>query len=137
MHSRDIQLVRDSLAHLGDPRAFGLSFYETLFALRPDLRALFSTHLDVQAAKLADMLAAVVGHLDAGMLFPRDCATLGQRHATYGVQEDDYDDAGAALLQTLHKTFGDAFTAELEQAWAAVYGEIAEAMIAASRGTSA
>jgi hemoglobin-like flavoprotein len=30
----------------------------------------------------------------------------------------------------LHEQFGDAFTPELEQAWATVYGDLSEAMIA-------
>ena len=38
----------------------------------------------------------------------------------------------SALLKALHETLGDdAFTPEVEQAWATVYGELAEAMIGA------
>ncbi|MBA8885816.1 hemoglobin-like flavoprotein [Dokdonella fugitiva] len=46
------------------------------------------------------------------------------------MREDD--DVGAALLMALHEHFGDAFTPELEQAWATAYGDPAEAMIAES-----
>ncbi len=130
MHDDDIRRVRDSHAAIGDSAEFGRRFYATLFRLRPDTRTLFPVDLDPQSRKLADMLASIVHGLEAPAQLTQECAELGRRHVGYGVREDDYDDVGAALLMTLHEHFGEAFTPELEQAWAAVYGDLAEAMIA-------
>ncbi len=130
MHDDDIRRVRDSHAAIGDPDEFGRRFYATLFRLRPDTRTLFPVDLDAQVRKLVDMLASIVRGLDAPARLAREFAELGRRHVGYGVREDDYDDVGAALLMALHEHFGDAFTPELEQAWATVYGDLAEAMIA-------
>ncbi|HEY6941006.1 globin domain-containing protein [Dokdonella sp.] len=130
MHDDDIQRVRESYAALGDPDELGRRFYATLFRLRPDTRRLFPVDLDAQVRKLVDMLASIVRGLDAPDRLAQEFAGLGRRHVGYGVREDDYDDVGAALLIALHEQFGEAFTPELEHAWAAVYGDLAEAMIA-------
>ncbi len=131
MREDDIRRVRDSFAALGDATHFGKRFYAVLFELRPHLRALFPSELDLQARKLMDMLGSIVRGLDTPSRLTVEFAELGRRHAGYGVNEDDYDDVGTALLKTLHEGLGDAFTPEVEQAWATVYGEMAEAMIAA------
>lgn len=128
----DIRRVRDSYAALGDTDAFGRRFYATLLRLRPDARALFPADLDMQVRKFVDMLAAIVNGLDMPAQLLREAGELGRRHLAYGVREDDYDDAGAALLMALHEHLGDAFTPATEQAWATAYADIAEAMIAAA-----
>lgn len=131
MLEREIELVRDSYARLEEPLAFGRRFYAHLFAARPDVRRLFPADLDAQVRKLVDMLGAIVNALDEPARLHDQFATLGRRHAGYGVDEEDYDDVGAALLKALRESFGGAFTGELEAAWGEVYGELAEAMIAA------
>ena len=131
MHADDIRRVRDSLAAIGDAQAFGRLFYAHLFRLRPQARALFPSGLDGQVTKLMDMLAGLIAMLHANGRVAAELAELGRRHAGYGVCEDDYDDVGAALLMALREHIGPAFTPELEQAWATLYADIAEAMIAA------
>lgn len=131
MRDNDIHRVRDSFAAIGDAQAFGRHFYATLFRLRPDARALFPVDIDGQAKKLTDMLASIMTSTDDADRQAAGFAELGRRHAGYGVREDDYDDVGAALLMTLRACLGLALTQEVEQAWATVYGDIAEAMIAA------
>ncbi|HEU4663358.1 MAG TPA: globin domain-containing protein [Dokdonella sp.] len=130
MNDDDIERVRASHRAIGDGRAFARRFYATLFRLRPDARTRFPADLEAQVRKLADMLESIVRGLHEPARLAREFAGLGRRHVGYGVREDDYDDVGAALLMALHEQFGPAFTPELEQAWAAVYAEIAEAMIA-------
>jgi hemoglobin-like flavoprotein len=58
---------------------------------------------------------------------------LGRRHARYGVKDEHYDTVGAALLWTLEKGLGAAFTPELKEAWATVYGILATTMQQAAR----
>ena len=50
------------------------------------------------------------------------------RHVAYGVQDKHYDDVGAALLWTLERVLGPAFTPEARDAWAALYGTVADVM---------
>lgn len=137
MRQQQIELVRESYARLENPLIFGRRFYARLFEARPEVRRLFPSDIDLQVRKLIDMLGAIIVALDETQFLHRQFVELGRRHAGYGVSEDDYDDVGAALLKALRESFGDAFTPELEQAWGTVYGDLAEAMIAAQREAAA
>lgn len=135
MDNEQIHLVRDSYARFA-PRAreVGAEFYRSLFALNPEARALFTGDMDMQAQKLMDMIGAVVAALDQPEYLLDSCRALGARHASYGVVEEHYDDVGTALLKTLQAGLGEHYTEEVEAAWASVYGEMAETMIAAGQG---
>ena len=108
-------------------------FYGRLFELDPSLQKMFRTDMTEQRRKLMQMLMGAVkglDHLDKLVPVVKD---LGQRHATYGVEEKHYDTVGAALLWTLGKGLGDAFTPETEDAWVAVYGLLSSVMKDAAR----
>jgi hemoglobin-like flavoprotein len=109
-------------------------FYQRLFEIDPPTRALFA-HVDPaeQRRKLLGVLSiAVQGLDDLDTLLPavRD---LGARHAGYGVREAHYASVGAALMWTLRKGLGEMWTAEVEGAWAEVYGLLAGVMQDAAR----
>ena len=108
-------------------------FYQRLFELDPTIRPMFKSDLTPQRQKLAQMLTAAVkglDHLDRLIPVVQD---LGRRHAGYGVTDAHYDTVGAALLWTLGKGLGSAFTPELQEAWATVYGVLASVMKDAAR----
>ena len=142
MNSNQIRLVQESFAKVAPiaETAAGL-FYQRLFELDPSLAGLFKGDMKEQGRKLMTMIAAAVRGLDdVGRLLPV-LQNLGAKHAGYGVKDADYDTVGAALLWTLERGLGDAFTPEVKAAWAAVYAVIAKTMIdaqhsAASAGQS-
>jgi len=53
---------------------------------------------------------------------------LGRRHARYGVKPQHYDTVGAALLWTLGRGLGEAFTPDVRAAWTETYGLLAKTM---------
>jgi hypothetical protein len=53
---------------------------------------------------------------------------LGRRHLAYGVRDEHYDTVGGALLWTLEKGLGEAFTPDVKEAWTVVYGIVARVM---------
>ena len=108
-------------------------FYERLFDTNPEIRDLFSgVDLPAQRAKLIQALGMVVGALDRfDTLFPA-IAALGRRHAGYGVTDAHYDAVGAALLWTLEKGLGDAWSDDAKSAWAAAYAAVAGIMRSAA-----
>ena len=53
---------------------------------------------------------------------------LGARHVSYGVQDKHYDTVGKALLWTMRKGLGDAFTPDVEAAWSNTYATLGAAM---------
>lgn len=46
----------------------------------------------------------------------------------YGVEDAHYETVGSALLWTLGQGLGDAFTKDVEEAWATTYGMLATTM---------
>lgn len=104
-------------------------FYERLFEIDPEVRALFGgVDMAGQRKKLIHALALVVGAIDRIEDFVPDLKALGRRHAAYGVTDRHYETVGAALLWTLEKGLGAAWTPDAKAAWTAAYGFIAEVM---------
>jgi hemoglobin-like flavoprotein len=131
---RQKALVQDSFASLApiveDATAL---FYARLFELDPAVRRMFPDDMTSQRRKLAHMLTAAVKGLDRPDQLIPVVQDLGRRHAGYGVTDAHYDTVGAALLWTLEKGLGPAFTPETKGAWAAVYGLLATTMKDAAR----
>src|SRR5262245_6538373 len=131
-------LVQNSfaaIASIGDD-AVSL-FYVRLFEIDPSLRRMFPEDMNRQRKKLLQMLTAAVNgldHLDQLVPVVQD---LGRRHALHGVTDAHYDTFGAALLWTLEKGLGRAFTCETKRAWQAVYGLLATTMREAARESRA
>lgn len=124
-----IALVQTSFTRLAPQAdAVAQAFYARLFQIDPALRAMFPADLGPQRAKLMQMLAVAVQGLSNPQALLPLAATLGQRHAHYGVRAAHYDTVGQALLDTLRAGLGADFTPVLEQAWRGVYSSLAGAM---------
>ena len=108
-------------------------FYRRLFELDPSLEKMFKGDMTEQRKKLMQMLTAAVKGLDRLDQLVPVVEDLGRRHAGYGVADKHYDTVGAALLWTLEKGLGSAFTPEVKGAWVEVYGLLAGTMKNAAR----
>src|SRR5690242_6272748 len=106
----------------------GMMFYGRLFEVAPHLRPMFRQPIPEQSRMLMQMLAVAVSSLDRLETLVPALEDMGQRHVKYGVRNEHYQIVGACLLWTLEKGLGEAFTPEVRDAWATVYGVIAEAM---------
>ena len=103
-------------------------FYDRLFELDPSLRHMFRGDMKEQRQKLMQMIVVAVKGLDRLEELVPAVEALGRRHAGYGVTERHYETVGAALLWTLEKGLGSVFTAEVREAWTAVYQLLAATM---------
>ncbi|MDX1950868.1 MAG: globin family protein [Verrucomicrobiota bacterium] len=92
-------------------------FYGRLFELDPELKPLFTSDLREQGKKLMQMIGIAVRGLTNLEQILAAVQDLGRRHVKYGVRKKDYDTVGAALLWTLEKGLGPAFTPETAEAW--------------------
>lgn len=139
MTKRQTELVQSSfqlVQPILEPAA--MMFYDRLFELDPTLRALFRTSREEQGRKLAQTLAVVVASIDRPDSIRGAVEALGRRHVGYNVRDQHYATVGAALLWTLERGLGEAFTPEVRDAWSAVYGWLAYRMqSAAARHTAA
>ncbi len=109
-------------------------FYSKLFALDPALKPMFKGDMKEQGRKLMRMIATAVNGLDRLDALVPAVQDLGRRHVVYGVTAAHYDAVGAALLWTLDRGLGPDFTSEVEDAWATVYGLLAQVMKDAAYG---
>ena len=109
----------------------GRMFYDRLFEIAPDTRPMFKADIGEQAGKLMDSLAVAISTLRDGPALATMLDGLGQRHARYGVKDEHYEKVGQALIWTLEKGLGEAFTPEARKAWTALYATVATRMKAA------
>lgn len=63
--------------------------------------------------------------------------SLAAKHVSYGVRAEHYQPVGDALIWTLEKGLGSAFTSEVRDAWLAAYATLSGAMIAEAYGKAA
>jgi len=129
MNSRQKELVQSSFANVAPiaDQAADL-FYNRLFEIDPALRPMFPENMKEQKIKLMQMLTAAVKGLDNLETLIPVVRQLGARHIGYGVKDEHYGTVAAALLWTLERGLGDAFTAETKEAWVVVYGILAQTM---------
>jgi hemoglobin-like flavoprotein len=108
-------------------------FYDRLFETDPSTKPLFAhTNSAEQRRKL--MLAlnlAIEGLDDLDRLVPI-IEGLGRRHVGYGVTNGHYHSVGAALLWTLERGLGAAWTQEVAAAWTEAYALLSGAMCRAA-----
>src|SRR5882757_3954680 len=106
----------------------GLLFYERLITLDPSLKPLFKGDIPEQSRKLMQMITVAVNGLDKLETIVPAVQALGARHARYGVVDAHYDIVAAALLWTLERGLGPAFTPDVSAAWVAAYTLLADTM---------
>ena len=129
MIKREKQLVQDSwfkIIPISDKAAE--LFYQRLFELDPSLKSLFKSDMTEQGRKLMRMITVAVNGLDNLDEIVEAVRSLGKRHSTYKVKEENYDTVATALLWTLERGLGDAFTEETRSAWISTYTLLAKTM---------
>jgi hemoglobin-like flavoprotein len=129
MTSEQTALVQTSFAQVAPIADTAATlFYDRLFELNPSLRGLFDEDLREQRIKLMAMLTTAVNNLQQWDAVAPRVKQLGLRHVGYGVKPADYDTVGTALIDTLEKGLGDAFSPPVRDAWIACYTTIAAEM---------
>lgn len=135
MTPAQVSLVQESFAKVAPiaPQAAAM-FYGRLFEIAPEVKPLFRGDMTEQGRKLMATLAVVVNGLsDLGAILPA-ARTLARRHVDYGVKPEHYAPVGAALLWTLERGLGPAWTPALAESWAAAYGTLSDFMIGEAYG---
>ncbi len=134
MTPRQIELVQSSfkdVAKISDTAAE--LFYGRLFETDPSLKRLFKGDMKAQGKKLMATIGVAVSSLKNLEKIVPTVQKLGADHSDYGVQDKDYETVGAALLWTLEKGLGPAFTSEVKVAWTETYTILATVMMDAAK----
>jgi nitric oxide dioxygenase len=126
-----VSLVQDSFAKVAPiSEQAAVIFYDRLFEVAPGVRSMFPADLTQQRKKLMATLAVVVNGLgDLQSVLPAASA-LAKRHVSYGAKPEHYPVVGSALLWTLEKGLGEAWTPDVAAAWTEAYGTLSGYMIA-------
>ncbi|MDB9787119.1 globin domain-containing protein [Bacteriovoracaceae bacterium] len=127
----NIKVIRESFAK-AVPIADKVvtKFYQNLFADYPQSTVLFeNVDMKKQKKALIGSLVYIVDHVDqADDLIPF-LKGMGQRHVSYGTQEEHYEWVGKSLLKTFAEFLGDGWTKEVESEWINAFDIISTAML--------
>ena len=131
MTPEQVNLVQQSFAKVAPiSEQAAVLFYGRLFEVAPGVRAMFPDDMTEQRKKLMATLAVVVNGLTNLEAVLPAASALAKRHVSYGAKAEHYPVVGGALLWTLEKGLGEAWTPETAAAWTAAYGTLSGYMIA-------
>jgi nitric oxide dioxygenase len=135
MTADQVKLVQQSFAKVAPiSETAAVLFYDRLFEIAPKVKAMFPADMTEQRKKLMATLAVVVNGLGNLESVLPAASALATRHVSYGAKAEHYPVVGAALLWTLEKGLGDAWTAEVADAWTEAYGTLSGFMISEAYG---
>jgi nitric oxide dioxygenase len=138
MTPQQIDLVQSSFAKVAPIADTAAAiFYARLFEIAPRAKPLFHGDMAEQGRKLMMTLGVVVNGLKNLDAIVPVAQALAVKHVGYGVQAVDYAPVGEALLWTLQRGLGEAYTAEVAAAWETAYATLSGVMIAAAYGEEA
>jgi hemoglobin-like flavoprotein len=132
-----VKIVQDSFAKvvpIADQAA--TMFYDRLFEVAPQVKAMFPPDLTAQRKKLIATLAVVVNGLSNLESVLPAASALAIRHVAFGAKAEHYPVVGSALLWTLEQGLGQDWTVEVAAAWTAAYGTLSGYMISEAYGRS-
>ena len=111
--------IRDMAAEL---------FYTRLFELSPCLRPLFERDMEDQGRAFLATISVAVTNLERPTTLLPALSALGAKHDAYGFKDHHFDVVARALVDTLHRCLGEAFTPETKAAWIENYNGITSVM---------
>jgi nitric oxide dioxygenase len=133
-----INLVQESFAKVAPiSEQAATLFYDRLFEVAPAVKVMFPADMREQRKKLMATLAVVVNGLSNLESVLPAASALAKRHVSYGARPEHYPVVGGALLWTLEKGLGEAWTADVADAWTAAYGTLSGYMISEAYGAQA
>src|SRR3954447_6446043 len=114
MNPSQVKLVQESFAKVAPiSEKAAIIFYDRLFEIAPSVKAMFPADMKEQRKKLMATLAVVVGGLGNLESVLPAASALAKGHVVYGAKPEHYPAVGAALLWTLEKGLGQAWTPEV------------------------
>ncbi len=135
MTPEQIALVQESFAKVAPiSGAAAEMFYGRLFEIAPEVKPMFPADMTEQRKKLMATLGYVVNGLTKLDTVLPAASALAKKHVGYGVKAAHYTPVGAALLWTLEKGLGEAWTPPVADAWVAAYTTLSGFMIGEAYG---
>jgi hemoglobin-like flavoprotein len=135
MTPEQVTLVQQSFGKVApNAEQAAVMFYDRLFEIAPQVKAMFPADMTEQRKKLMATLAVVVNGLSSLESILPAASALARRHVAYGAKAEHYPVVGSALLWTLEKGLGDGWTPDIAGAWTAAYTTLSGFMIEQAYG---
>jgi|GEM_PF-3343894 len=123
MTRRQIRLVRSSWKTAGEePLTLGILFYDRLFNLSPETRAVFRTPVSQQTTRLMQTVGTLVNRLELLDQSLPDITRIADDFARQGLKAMDYPSIAAALLWAMEQKLDQAWNKDLAKAWVSFFG---------------
>ncbi len=103
-------------------------FYGQLFAMDPEIRAMFPPAMDVQRRRFFAALVRIAADQDEPAVLVPYLEQLGRAHRKYGVREQHYGAFRRALLATLHRFAGPGWDDATQYSWERAFDHAVEVM---------
>jgi hemoglobin-like flavoprotein len=115
----DLQLELQASLNLllKDEDHFAKLFYEKVFSIAPEARALFRNNMTDQGRLLTHMLGGIVYSLSRPKHLKTGLKKLGQSHVKYGVRAAHYPIVKQAMIDTIDEVLGENKTEKSIDAW--------------------
>ncbi len=122
-------IVKSFAAFEPDIQHLSKMFFRRLAEVEPWLGTQLSNDSNVHSDKLATVIQiAVISVRNLDALTPM-LKLLGSEYRSYGARPEYYEIFGDVLLWTLEQSLGNAYTDEVNEAWATLYGILSEMMM--------
>jgi hemoglobin-like flavoprotein len=105
------------------------AFYDRLFEVLPQSRALFKIDIALQSQHLAAALALIVRNLRFMDALEQPLRELGVHHARVGVRPEQYPIVCRAMIDTIQAGSGARWSPQLESDWSAALEVVSRVMM--------
>ena len=112
-------------------------FYKRMFQHNPELKDVFNMAHQAegtQSLALFNAIAAYAKYIDNLPMLTSAVQRIAHKHTSLDIRPQHYDIVGLHLIETLRELAGEVFTAEIEDAWTAAYGQLADVFISVENG---
>ncbi|RLN37862.1 hypothetical protein BBJ28_00000485 [Nothophytophthora sp. Chile5] len=96
------------------------NFYLYLFEHYPHMKPLFQASVQIQSRVIVHISSGMKSLLSSEDLVEK-VMNLSLVHLKIGVKPEDFDPLGESLIQAMHITCGDDWSATIENAWRKIY----------------
>ncbi|MEH6452708.1 MAG: NO-inducible flavohemoprotein [Psychromonas sp.] len=107
-------------------------FYQRMFSHNPELKDIFNMsnqETGRQKVALFEAILAYAKNIDNLAVLKHAVERIAQKHTSFYIQPEHYQIVGLHLIETLRELLPEQFTAEVEDAWGAAYGVLANVFI--------
>ncbi|MEZ9231030.1 NO-inducible flavohemoprotein [Vibrio amylolyticus] len=133
LNEQHISIVKSTIPLLEEAGpALTQHFYQRMFRINPEVQDIFNMtnqRTGRQGVALFEAIAAYAKNIEDLAALTSAVERIAQKHTSFNIQPEHYQIVGHHLIETLRELAGEAFSAEVEEAWTAAYLFLAQVFI--------